>query len=68
MHLRASFRLDASLTLPSTDQARADFRLQSGRPALAIAGRDLTPKSDLVSFLRPTGAAADRGAYEHPRL
>ena len=59
---------DPKFVLPSTDPARADFRLQAGSPAIDSATLDLAPKFDLAGITRPAGTAPDRGAYESRQL
>jgi len=50
---------------PSTDPAKADFRLKPGSPALN-AGRleSFSPITDLDGKLRPLNGSADLGAFE----
>ncbi len=59
---------DPKFILPSTDPARADFRLQAGSPAIDSAGLELASKFDLAGIARNSGPAPDRGAYEFRRL
>ncbi len=46
------------------DQARADFHLRRGSPAIDRGTSELAPRVDLDGFARPVGAGVDVGAYE----
>jgi hypothetical protein len=56
---------DPLFVYPSTDPAKADFRLRSDSPALK-AGRleSFSPITDLEGRLRPPNGPADLGAFQ----
>jgi hypothetical protein len=56
--------LDPKFINPSTDLSVADFRLQSGSPAVDTGAAIGLVKQDINGVPRPQGTAYDMGAYE----
>ena len=47
------------------DSAKGDLHLRAGSPAIDTAGTQEAPETDRDGHQRPSGRAADMGAYEY---
>ena len=58
-------KADPMFELPSTNPDLADFRLQSGSPAIGSGTSLLAPDIDFEGNTRPSGSGFDIGAYQY---